>query len=164
MGYLRRSESSASYSATYRRPLALIAEEEQTKYDKARHQLFQQRMGTTVLICLALIGIYHLFSTAWTYPLNSFHGANTKQRDVNSAYPSHHSHDHEHPYDKPASLRRHPNQQYYLTKQERIDQAILELQQYQADKEARLSEYEQEVKAQLEDKLRQDQEQQKYKG
>ncbi len=154
------SMSSLRSNGGHNFPSTRLARIEESKYEKhQQHQLQQQeerRRGCLLILLLtiAILGLWQLFTRIH----------NTSDRGTDDHFIQ--------------SLRRNPrhapvipNEKYHggmyqqpiqpiqsektrKTREERLEEAIQELKKYQADAETREREYQQEVKAQLEDELR----------
>jgi len=172
VGSLRRSTAMGGpggfLSGSSSNPPRLAQIQEESKYTKARHQQVRRMLLVSLLIALALIGLYHIimvavrlsFSIAPTNTRTSL-TMNQQNQDLFPAvslrrnkpgdyyFQSHHSY-HEH------LQQQHP--EHHLSRQERIDQAIQNLKEYQADKDTRDAEFQEEIKAQMEQDLLQRQE------
>jgi hypothetical protein len=176
LGSLRRSNAVALAHSSTR--LAQIQEE--SKYSKSHHQQGRRILLISLLMCLAFIGLYHIVVTAVRLSLSialkketSYTNQKLMAATTDDVYRF-----------PPASLRRtkpddyyfqaqHAHQDYHhqqlphqphqqqphLSRQERIDQAIQNLKEYQADKDARDADFQQEIKAQIQHDLEQQQKQ-----
>lgn len=174
VGSLRRSNAvGLSHSSTR---LAQIQEE--SKYSKAHHQQGRRILLISLLMCLAFIGLYHIVVTAvrlslslalkkeTSYVNQQFMASTTDdvyrippaslRRTKPDDYYFQAQHAHQDYQNQQLPHQPHQQQQQpHLSRQERIDQAIQNLKEYQADKDARDADFQQEVKAQIEHDLQQ---------
>jgi flagellar biosynthesis GTPase FlhF len=166
VGSLRRSNQ----GLVPRTRLAQIQEE--SKYYKARDQSVRRILVVSILMCLALIGVYHIITAAFRL---SFSITET-QTKLSTAEPStdegifpphpallrrtrpddfyfHAHHTHQQQQQLHLHLQQQQHEEQPLSRQERIEKAIQNLKEYQADSDARKADYQQEVKAELEEEL-----------
>lgn len=162
VGSLRRSTALGGGGLLSSNTPRLAQIQEESKYAKARHQQVRRILLVSLLMVLALTGVYHIIMVAvrlsFSTPMKQqnqdlFPPVSLRRSKPGEYYfQSHHAY-HEH--------LQQQNPQHHLSRQERIDQAIQNLKEYQADKDTREAEFQDEIKAQMEQDLLQRQEEDK---